>query len=47
MAIKEREEDMRIEEYGKKKDALEHLKREKEAQRFKRKQDEKQRLVDR
>lgn len=31
MAIKEKEEDMRIEEHGKKKDALEHLKREKEA----------------
>jgi len=47
MAIKEKEEDMRIEEYGKKKEALEHLKREKEAQRFKKKQDIKQALVDR
>jgi len=47
MAIKEKEEDMRIEEYGKKKEALEHLKREKEAQRFKMKQDIKQALVDR
>jgi len=47
MAIKEKEEDMRIEEYGKKKEALEHLKREKEAQRFKTKQDIKQALVDR
>jgi hypothetical protein len=34
MAVKEREEDMRIEEYSKKKDALEHLKREKVASRF-------------
>ena len=39
MAVKEREEEKRIEEYAKKKDALDHLKREKEATRFKKLQD--------
>jgi len=37
MAVKEKEEELRIEEYGKKKEALEHLKREKEATRFQKK----------
>lgn len=34
IAIKEKEEDKRIEEYAQKRDALEHLKRSKEAERF-------------
>lgn len=38
---------MRIEEYGKKKEALEHLKKEKTAERFAQKQKLKQALVDR
>jgi hypothetical protein len=35
IAIKEKEEERRIQEYGLKKDALEHLKRTKEDERFK------------
>jgi hypothetical protein len=35
IAIKEKEEEKRIQEYGLKKDALEHLKRTKEEERFK------------
>lgn len=38
IAIKEKEEDRRIEEYAQKKEALEHLKKEKEAERFANKQ---------
>ena len=34
IAIKEKEEDKRIEEYAQKREALEHLKRSKEADRF-------------
>ena len=34
MALKEREEERRIEEYASKKDALDHLKKTKEAERF-------------
>lgn len=47
MALKEKEEEMRIQEYGKKKDALEHLKREKETSRFTKKQEVRQALIDR
>lgn len=37
IAVKEKEEERRIQEHGKKRDALEHLKRTKEAERFKQK----------
>ena len=47
MAVKEKEEERRIEEYGKKRLALEHLKRTKEAERFKQKQDVGQTMIDR
>lgn len=47
MAIKEKEEDRRIEEYAQKKEALEHLKKEKEAERFANKQNIRQALIDR
>lgn len=38
IALKEKEEERRIEEYGKKKEALDHLKKTKEEERFKTKQ---------
>jgi hypothetical protein len=44
--VKEQEEEKRQEEYAKKRDALEHLKKTKEAERFKAKQLIKQKLVD-
>ena len=44
--MKEQEEEKRQEEYAKKRDALEHLKKTKEAERFKAKQLIKQKLVD-
>lgn len=47
IAVKEKEEERRIEEYGKKREALEHLKRTKEAERFKQKQDIRQAMIDR
>jgi hypothetical protein len=47
MALKEQEEEHRIIEHGKKKDALDHLKKTKEEERFKTKQAEKQKLIDR
>ena len=47
IALKEKEEERRIEEYAKKRDALEHLKKTKEEERFKKKQAIKQALVDR
>ena len=47
IAIKEKEEDRRIEEYAQKKEALEHLKKEKEAERFANKQAIRQALIDR
>lgn len=47
IAIKEKEEDRRIEEYAQKKEALEHLKKEKEADRFANKQSIRQALIDR
>jgi len=37
IALKEKEEEKRIEEYGKKRDALQHLQRTKEEERFKEK----------
>ena len=37
--MKEKEEDKRIEEYAQKREALEHLKRQKEAERFSKKQE--------
>ena len=46
IALKEQEEEKRQEEYAKKRDALEHLKKTKEAERFKAKQLIKQKLVD-
>lgn len=46
IAIKEQEEEKRIEEYARKREALEHLKKTKEAERFKAKQQIKQKLVD-
>jgi len=42
IAIKEQEEEKRQEEYARKRDALEHLKKTKEAERFKAKQQIKQ-----
>jgi len=47
IAVKEKEEERRIEEYSKKREALEHLKRTKEAERFKQKQDIRQTMIDR
>lgn len=47
IAVKEKEEERRIEEYSKKREALEHLKRTKEAERFKQKQDIRQAMIDR
>lgn len=47
IAIKEKEEDKRIEEYAQKREALEHLKRTKEAERFSKKQEIRQALIDR
>jgi hypothetical protein len=47
IAVKEKEEERRIEEYAKKREALEHLKRTKEAERFKQKQDTRQTMIDR
>ena len=47
MAIKEKEEEHRILEHAKKREALEHLKRTKQDERFKAKQDVKQKLIDR
>lgn len=47
IAVKEKEEERRIEEYAKKREALEHLKRTKEAERFKQKQDIRQTMIDR
>ena len=47
IAVKEIEEERRIEEYAKKREALEHLKRTKEAERFKQKQDIRQTMIDR
>lgn len=46
IAVKEQEEEKRQEEYARKRDALEHLKKTKEAERFKAKQLVKQKLVD-
>jgi len=46
IAVKEKEEERRIEEYSKKREALEHLKRTKEAERFKQKQDIRQTMID-
>lgn len=46
IAVKEQEEEKKIEEYARKKDALEHLKKTKESERFKQKQLIKQALVD-
>lgn len=46
IAIKEKEEEKRIEEYAAKQEALHHLKKTKEAERFKAKQEVKQKLVD-
>ena len=47
IALKETEEDKRIEEHRKKKEALDHLKKTKEEERFKAKQKIKQNLIDR
>jgi len=47
IAVKEKEEERRIEEYSKKCEALEHLKRTKEAERFKQKQEIRQTMIDR
>jgi len=47
IAVKEKEEERRIEEYSKKREALEHLKRTKEAERFKQKQEIRQTMIDR
>ena len=47
MALKEQEEDRRIIEHGKKKSALDHLKKTKEEERFRQKQAVKQQLIDR
>ena len=47
LLIKEKEEDARIEEYAQKRQALEHLKRQKEAERFARLQNSRQALIDR
>lgn len=47
MAIKEKEEEKRILEHAKKREALEHLKRTKQEERFKAKQETKQKLIDR
>ena len=47
MALKEQEEEQRIIESQKKKDALDHLKKTKEEERFKTKQTLKQGLIDR
>jgi hypothetical protein len=47
MAIKEKEEEKRIIEHGQKREALEHLKRVKEEERFQKKQSVRQALIDR
>jgi hypothetical protein len=47
IALKEKEEEARILEFAKKRDALEHLKKTKEEERFKQKQAIKQQLIDR
>lgn len=47
IALKEQEEDKMIEEHRKKKDALDHLKKTKEEDRFRQKQAVKQQLIDR
>lgn len=47
MALKEQEEEQRILEHSKKKEALDHLKKTKEEERFKIKQAAKQKLIDR
>jgi hypothetical protein len=46
MALKEEEENKRIEEYAKKREAIEHLKKTKAAERFRYAQEQKQMLVD-
>lgn len=46
LALKEQEEAKRIEEYAKKRDAIDHLKKSKAEERFKYAQDQKQKLVD-
>lgn len=46
-ALKELEEDARIQEHSKKRDAMENMKKEREEQRFKDKQSERQRMIDR
>ena len=47
MAIKEKEEEKSILDHAKKREALEHLKRTKQEERFKAKQETKQKLIDR
>ena len=47
IALKEQEEDRRILEHSKKKEALDHLKKTKEEERFKNKQNVRQQLIDR
>lgn len=47
IALKEQEEERRIEEHRKKKEALDHLKKVKEEERFKNKQAVRQQLIDR
>lgn len=47
IALKEKEEERRIEEFAKKKEALDHLKKTKEEERFKHKQAVRQQLIDR
>ena len=47
IALKEQEEEKRIEEHRKKKEALDHLKKTKEEERFKEKQSMKQKMIDR
>ena len=47
IALKEQEEEKRIEEHRKKKEALDHLKKTKEEERFKDKQAMKQKMIDR
>jgi len=47
IALKEQEEERRIEEHSKKKEALDHLKKTKEEERFRQKQAIRQQLIDR